>query len=188
MKAPRQDVLLLVRSSQITVFLCLLSLFHPSCTIQVRGGGLRESDHIQKKNIYVCGFTPNARMYTKENEYDTVLTLTLSEYIPKGIKNETNLSPLDSQCQIYSDIPSLPLKSLLRAQEKRTQPTDRIRIRRKNTRQFHESTMRGHRMMREIKKPGRYLDHSLLFVFFSEGSTRGSITQRTTPYCYHPFL
>jgi hypothetical protein len=44
----------------------------------------------KKKNIYVCIFTPNARMYTKENEYDTVLALALtrSEYMPKSIKNE----------------------------------------------------------------------------------------------------
>ena len=46
-----------------------------------------------KKNIYVCIFTPNARMYTKENEYDTVLALTLSEYIPKSIKNERTYRP-----------------------------------------------------------------------------------------------
>jgi hypothetical protein len=85
-------------------------------------------------------FTPDARMYTKENEYDTVLALALSEYITKSIKNERTYCP---QTASVNTVTPLPPESLLRAQEKRTQATDRIGIRRKNTKQFHESTMRG---------------------------------------------
>jgi hypothetical protein len=55
--------------------------------------------------IYVCIFTPDARMNTKENKHDTVFWhWPLSEYTVL----RTKLSPPDSQGQIYSDPPPSP--------------------------------------------------------------------------------
>jgi len=69
---------------------------------------LRESDRIQKRNIYVCIFTPNARMYTKEREYDTVLALALSEYITKSIKNERTYRPQTASVKLTVTPPPSP--------------------------------------------------------------------------------